>query len=384
MTKTIRKENSVISLVNSIFIDLPAPSNFSYLWNFGSLLGICLVIQIITGIFLAMHYCSDVNLAFTSVAHITRDVNYGFILRYLHANGASMFFLCVYLHIGRGLYYGSYTKEIVWNVGVVLFLLMIVTAFIGYVLPWAQMSFWAATVITNLLSAIPYIGDDIVKWVWGGFSVSNATLNRFFSLHYLLPFVLAGLAIVHLIALHEGGSNNPIGIRSDIDKVPFHHYYALKDVYGVIVFMLGLSILAFLFPYTLGDAENFKPANPLVTPVHIKPEWYFLFVYAILRSIPNKLGGVVALLSSVLVLLFMPYLHKNRIRGLSFRPLSKILFWFLVGDFLILTWIGGQPVEDPYILIGQIAAIFYFAYFLILIPMVGYLENKLLNLVDFY
>lgn len=384
MTKTIRKENSVISLVNSIFIDLPAPSNFSYLWNFGSLLGICLVIQIITGIFLAMHYCSDVNLAFTSVAHITRDVNYGFILRYLHANGASMFFLCVYLHIGRGLYYGSYTKEIVWNVGVVLFLLMIVTAFIGYVLPWAQMSFWAATVITNLLSAIPYIGDDIVKWVWGGFSVSNATLNRFFSLHYLLPFVLAGLAIVHLIALHEGGSNNPIGIRSDIDKVPFHHYYALKDIYGVIVFMLGLSILAFLFPYTLGDAENFKPANPLVTPVHIKPEWYFLFVYAILRSIPNKLGGVVALLSSVLVLLFMPYLHKNRIRGLSFRPLSKMLFWFLVGDFLILTWIGGQPVEDPYILIGQIAAIFYFAYFLILIPMVGYLENKLLNLVDFY
>nr|YP_009020811.1 cytochrome b [Polymastia littoralis]AHM12892.1 cytochrome b [Polymastia littoralis] len=384
MTKTIRKENPVISLVNSIFIDLPAPSNFSYLWNFGSLLGICLIIQIITGIFLAMHYCSDVNLAFTSVAHITRDVNYGFILRYLHANGASMFFLCVYFHIGRGLYYGSYTRVIVWNVGVVLFLLMIVTAFIGYVLPWAQMSFWAATVITNLLSAIPYIGDDIVKWVWGGFSVSNATLNRFFSLHYLLPFVLAGLAIVHLIALHEEGSNNPIGIRSDIDKVPFHYYYALKDIYGVIVFMLVLSILAFLFPYSLGDAENFKPANPLVTPVHIKPEWYFLFVYAILRSIPNKLGGVVALLACILVLLFMPYLHKNRLRGLSFRPLSKILFWFLVGDFLILTWIGGQPVEDPYILIGQIAAIFYFAYFLILVPMVGYLENKLLNLVNFY
>uniref|UniRef100_A0AAU8HNI2 Cytochrome b n=1 Tax=Porifera sp. TaxID=3140030 RepID=A0AAU8HNI2_9METZ len=384
MTKTIRKENPVISLINSIFIDLPAPSNFSYLWNFGSLLGICLIIQIITGIFLAMHYCSDVNLAFTSVAHITRDVNYGFILRYLHANGASMFFLCVYFHIGRGLYYGSYTKVIVWNVGVVLFFLMIITSFIGYVLPWAQMSFWAATVITNLLSAIPYIGDDIVKWVWGGFSVSNATLNRFFSLHYLLPFVLAGLAIIHLIALHEGGSNNPIGIRSDIDKVPFHHYYALKDLYGVIVFTLVLSILAFLFPYSLGDAENFKPANPLVTPVHIKPEWYFLFVYAILRSIPNKLGGVVALMASILVLLLMPYLHKNRIRGLSFRPLSKILFWFLVGDFLILTWIGGQPVEDPYILIGQIAAIFYFAYFLILTPMVGYLENKLLNLVDFY
>ena len=381
MTKTIRKENPVISLVNNMFIDVPSPSNFSYLWNFGSLLGICLVIQIITGIFLAMHYCPDINLAFSSVAHITRDVNYGFLLRYLHANGASMFFLCVYFHIGRGIYYGSYTKIIVWNAGVFLFLLMIVTAFIGYVLPWGQMSFWAATVITNLLSAIPYVGDDIVRWVWGGFSVSNATLNRFYSLHYLLPFILVGLALVHLIALHEDGSNNPIGIRSDIDKIPFHYYYALKDLYGFIVLAIGLIILVFLFPYSLGDPENFKQANPLVTPVHIKPEWYFLFAYAILRSIPNKLGGVVALIFSILILLLLPYLHQSKFRGLSFRPLSKIFFWFLVGDFFLLTWIGGQPVEDPYILIGQLASIFYFAYFLILTPLVGYLENKLLNLI---
>ena len=252
MTKTIRKENPVVSLVNNMLIDLPSPSNISYFWNFGVLLGLCLIIQILTGIFLAMHYCPDINLAFSSVAHITRDVNYGFVLRYMHANGASLFFLCVYLHIGRGIYYGSYTKIIVWNVGVLLFLLMIVTAFLGYVLPWGQMSFWAATVITNLLSAIPYVGDDIVRWVWGGFSVSNATLNRFFSLHYLLPFVLAGLSIVHLIALHEEGSNNPIGIRSDIDKVPFHHYYALKDLLGAVVFIIVLCVIVFLFPYAGG------------------------------------------------------------------------------------------------------------------------------------
>nr|ATI10786.1 cytochrome b [Plenaster craigi] len=379
MTKTIRKANPIISLINNMLIDLPAPSNFSYFWNFGSLLGLCLGIQLITGIFLAMHYCPDVNLAFSSVAHITRDVNYGFILRYLHANGASIFFLCVYFHIGRGIYYGSYTKIMVWNVGVLLFLLMIITAFIGYVLPWGQMSFWAATVITNLLSAMPYIGDDIVRWVWGGFSVSNATLNRFYSLHYLLPFILIALVVVHLIALHEEGSNNPVGIRSDIDKVPFHYYYALKDLYGFTVLTIALIILVFLYPYLLGDAENFKQANPLVTPVHIKPEWYFLFAYAILRSIPNKLGGVVALMFSILVLFLLPHLHLNRFRGLSFRPLSKILFWIIVGNFFVLTWIGGQPVEDPYILIGQLASIFYFALFLIFIPLVGYLENKLLK-----
>ena len=380
MTKAFRKENPIFSLVNSIFIDLPAPSNISYLWNYGSLLGLCLVVQIITGIFLAMHYCSDVDLAFSSVAHITRDVNYGFIIRSLHANGASMFFLCVYLHIGRGIYYGSYNKMIVWNVGIIIFLLMMLTAFIGYVLPWGQMSFWAATVITNLVSAIPYIGDDLVKWIWGGFSVSNATLNRFFSLHYLLPFVLAALAIVHLLALHEDGSNNPIGVRSDIDKIPFHSYYVFKDMYGLVVLAMITLMIVFLFPYVLSDPENFQPANPLVTPEHIKPEWYFLFAYAILRSIPNKLGGVVALVSSILILFLLPYLHQSRFKGLTFRPLSKILFWFLIADFFLLTWIGGQPVEEPYILVGQIASIGYFVYFLLLTPVVGYLENKLLQL----
>ena len=364
-----------------MLVEVPSPSNFNYFYNFGSLLGFCLIIQIITGIFVAMHYCPDVNLAFTSVDHITRDVNYGFVLRSLHANGAAMFFLCVYFHIGRGIYYGSYSKIMVWNVGVVIFLLMIITAFIGYVLPWGQMSFWAATVITNLLSAIPYIGDDIVRWVWGGFCVSNATLNRFYSLHYLLPFVLAALALIHLIALHEDGSNNPVGIRSDIDKAPFHHYYTVKDLFGFLVLGIALIILVFLLPYQLGDAENFKETNPLVTPVHIKPEWYFLFAYAILRVMPNKLGGVVALVFSIAILFFLPYLHRSRFKGLSFRPLSKFLFWFLVGDFLLLTWIGNQPVENQYILLGQIVSIAYFLYFLILIPSIGLIENKLLKLI---
>ena len=335
----------------------------------------------ISGIFLAMHYCSDIELAFSSVVHITRDINYGFVLRYLHANGASMFFLCVYFHIGRGMYYGSYTKVIVWNVGVTLFFLMILTAFIGYVLPWGQMSFWAATVITNLLSAIPYVGEDIVRWVWGGFSVSNATLNRFLSLHYLFPFVLVALAIIHLIALHEDGSNNPIGVKSESDKGSFHYYYVLKDLYGGALLGIILGAIVLFYPYVLGDVENFKPANSLVTPAHIKPEWYFLFVYAILRSIPNKLGGVVALVFSILILLFLPYLHKNRFKGIRFRPSSKVLFGFLVGDFLLLIWVGGQPVEEPYVLIGQIVSLFYFIYFLIWTPLIGNLENKLLKLV---
>nr|CDG50895.1 cytochrome b [Hormathia digitata] len=373
-----RKQNPVLSIVNGIIIDLPAPANLSYMWNFGSLLGVCLVIQIATGIFLAMHYCADVSLAFASVDHIMRDVNYGFLLRYFHANGGSMFFLCLYIHIGRGLYYGSYSKIEVWNVGVVLFILTMATAFIGYVLPWGQMSFWGATVITNLLSAIPYIGTDVVQWVWGGFSVSNATLNRFFSLHYLFPFILAALAVVHLICLHVDGSNNPIGVRSDLDKVPFHVYYISKDWYGIAAFTVFFCSLVYLAPNLLGDPENFIQANPLVTPVHIQPEWYFLFAYAILRSIPNKLGGVIAMFASLLILFLIPWLHTSRLRGLTFRPLARIAFWFLVADFLLLTWIGCQPVEEPFILVGQLASIFYFSYFLVLSPLLGYLENRLL------
>nr|YP_009758581.1 cytochrome b [Epiactis japonica]YP_009758620.1 cytochrome b [Heteractis crispa]QIN90399.1 cytochrome b [Epiactis japonica]QIN90437.1 cytochrome b [Heteractis crispa] len=374
----LRKQNPILSIVNELIIDLPAPANLSYMWNIGSLLGVCLVIQIATGIFLAMHYCADVSLAFASVDHIMRDVNYGFLLRYFHTNGASMFFICLYIHMGRGVYYGSYSKVEVWSVGVVLLILTMATAFIGYILPWGQMSFWGATVITNFISAIPYVGTDVAQWVWGGFSVSNATLNRFFSLHYLFPFLLAALAVVHLICLHVDGSNNPIGVRSDLDKVPFHVYYTSKDWYGMVVFAVFFCSLVYLAPNLLGDPENFIRANPLVTPVHIQPEWYFLFTYAILRSTSNKLGGVVAMIASLLVLFVLPWLHSSRFRGLTFRPLGRIAFWFLIADFLLLTWIGFQPVEEPFILVGQLASVFYFSYFLILSPLLGYIENRLL------
>ncbi len=374
----IRKENPIFSPINSALVDLPSPASISYLWNFGSLLGLCLVIQIATGIFLAMHYCADISLAFSSVAHITRDINYGFLLKYLHANGASAFFLCVYIHIARGLYYGSYLRTPLWFSGVIIFLIMMMTAFIGYVLPWGQMSFWGATVITNFLSAIPYIGIDVVQWVWGGFSVSNSTLNRFFSLHYLFPFVLAGLIFVHLIFLHTTGSNSPIGLNPNSDKVPFHVYFTTKDFYGFILIGILLSLLVFYMPNTLGDPENFINANPLVTPVHIMPEWYFLFAYAILRAIPNKLGGVIALVASVLILLVLPFVHTSKLKGLIFRPLAKTFYWLFMANFVFLTWIGAKPVEEPFILLGQISSVFFFSYFLLIIPTLGYIENKLL------
>lgn len=375
------KSHPILSIVNGMVIDLPAPSNLSYLWGFGSLLGLCLIIQIATGIFLAMHYTAHIDLAFASVEHIMRDVNYGWLIRYVHANGASMFFVMVYLHIGRGLYHGSYTQPrvMLWNIGVVILILMMATAFLGYVLPWGQMSLWGATVITNLISAIPYIGQEIVEWLWGGFSVGNATLNRFFSLHYLLPFVLAGLAVLHLIALHIDGSNNPLGINSNIDKVPFHPYYSIKDLFGYAVFAIFFSFFIFYAPNVLGHPDNYIPANPLVTPPHIQPEWYFLFAYAILRSIPDKLLGVLALFGSLLVLFVIPHIHFSYIRSLQFRPLSKILFWFFVADFFLLTYIGGQVVEEPFILIGQLCSVFYFAYLLVLNPLCGYIENKLLG-----
>nr|AZZ71448.1 cytochrome b [Holbrookia lacerata]AZZ71715.1 cytochrome b [Holbrookia lacerata]AZZ71728.1 cytochrome b [Holbrookia lacerata] len=375
----MRKSHPIIKIVNNSFIDLPAPSNISAWWNFGSLLGVCLVIQILTGLFLAMHYTADITSAFSSVAHICRDVQYGWLIRNIHANGASMFFICIYLHIGRGLYYGSYMFKETWNIGVVLLLLVMATAFVGYVLPWGQMSFWGATVITNLLSAIPYVGTTLVEWIWGGFSVDNATLTRFFTFHFLLPFTIIGVTMMHLLFLHETGSNNPTGLTSNIDKVPFHPYFSYKDLLGALILIVILLALALFSPNLLGDPENFSPANPLVTPPHIKPEWYFLFAYAILRSIPNKLGGVLALLFSILILMLVPLLHTSKQRSNSFRPISQTTFWLLISNILILTWIGGQPVEHPFIIIGQLASTTYFLLFLLIMPTTAVLENKLLK-----
>nr|YP_009740665.1 cytochrome b [Oedaleus abruptus]YP_009740678.1 cytochrome b [Mecostethus alliaceus]QID03627.1 cytochrome b [Oedaleus abruptus]QID03640.1 cytochrome b [Mecostethus alliaceus]UPL65161.1 cytochrome b [Oedaleus abruptus] len=364
MNKPLRTKHPVIKIINNSLIDLPAPTNISMWWNLGSLLGLCLMIQIITGLFLTMHYTPNIEMAFSSVVHICRDVNNGWMIRTMHANGASMFFICMYLHVGRGIYYGSYMYINTWMTGTIIMFLVMATAFMGYVLPWGQMSFWGATVITNLLSAIPYIGTDIVQWVWGGFAVDNATLNRFYTFHFVLPFIIAGMVMMHLFFLHQTGSNNPIGLNSNIDKIPFHPYFTYKDTITFIILLMTLIMLCLIEPYILGDPDNFVPANPLVTPIHIQPEWYFLFAYAILRSIPNKLGGVIALVMSISILMIMPFYNKTKFRGNQFYPMNQIMFWIMVTVVCLLTWIGKRPVEEPYITTGQILTIMYFSYFL--------------------
>nr|YP_010593363.1 cytochrome b [Chionoecetes opilio x Chionoecetes japonicus]QJS52754.1 cytochrome b [Chionoecetes opilio]UWV18220.1 cytochrome b [Chionoecetes opilio x Chionoecetes japonicus]WAI96443.1 cytochrome b [Chionoecetes opilio x Chionoecetes japonicus] len=378
MITPMRKSHPLFKIVNGALIDMPLPTNISLFWNFGSLLGLCLIVQISTGLFLSMHYTAHIDLAFSSVAHICRDVNYGWLLRTMHANGASFFFICLYLHIGRGIFYGSYIVFHAWMVGVIILFMTMATAFLGYVLPWGQMSFWGATVITNLFSAIPYIGTDLVQWIWGGFSVDNATLTRFFTFHFVLPFLIAAASMIHILFLHQAGANNPLGISSQLDKVPFHPYFTFKDIVGFIVMISFLLLLSLMNPYMLGDPDNFIPANPLVTPAHIQPEWYFLFAYAILRSIPNKLGGVIALVASVAILVVLPFTHASKFRSLTFYPLNQMMFWLLVSILILLTWIGARPVEAPYVMLGQILTVLYFLYF-IMNPLMLILWDKMLK-----
>nr|UYA97744.1 cytochrome b [Megacopta cribriella] len=365
MKKPIRKNHPLMKIINGSLIDLPTPSNITVWWNFGSLLGMCLMIQLISGIFLAMHYTANIEMAFNSVIHICRDVNNGWLIRHTHANGASLFFMCLYLHVGRGLYYGSYKLHMTWTIGMILLFMIMGTAFLGYVLPWGQMSLWGATVITNLLSSIPYLGNSLVKWLWGGFSVDNATLTRFFTLHFMLPFLISGMVMIHLLFLHQTGSNNPMGLNSNYDKSPFHPYFSIKDIMGMMITLMMFSILILLEPRMLGDPENFIPANPLVTPVHIQPEWYFLFAYAILRSIPNKLGGVIAMMASILIIMMPMITNKSKFQGNKFYPINKMLFWKFVTLMTLLTWIGARPAEGIFIITGQILTVMYFLYFIL-------------------
>nr|APC61807.1 cytochrome b [Papilio dardanus] len=375
----LRKTHPLLKIINNSLIDLPSPSNISAWWNFGSLLALCLIIQIITGLFLTMYYTANIELAFYSVNYICRNVNYGWLIRTLHANGASFFFICIYLHIGRGIYYESFNLKYTWFVGIIILFILMATAFMGYVLPWGQMSFWGATVITNLLSAIPYLGSMLVNWIWGGFAIDNATLTRFFSFHFLLPFIILMLTMIHLLFLHQTGSNNPLGLNSNLDKIPFHPFFTFKDLIGFILLMFFLSLLTLTNPYLLGDPDNFIPANPLVTPIHIQPEWYFLFAYAILRSIPNKLGGVIALLLSILILAILPLTFNKKIQGIQFYPLNQILFWIMVTTIILLTWAGARPVEEPYIITSQLLTLLYFSYF-ILNPIINkYWDNLIFN-----
>ena len=369
----------VFSMLDHTANDYPTPKNLSYMWNFGSLAGLSLVIMIVTGIVLAMNYTAHVDHAFGSVERIMRDVNHGWLIRYIHMNAASFFFIVVYIHIFRGLYYGSYKapRELLWILGVVIFLLMMATAFMGYVLPWGQMSFWGATVITNLFSAIPFVGESIVTFLWGGFSVDNPTLNRFFSLHYLMPFLIAGVVVLHIVALHRFGSNNPIGIdaKGPQDTIPFHPYYTIKDLFGVAVFLLLLAGAVFFFPNAMGHPDNYIPANPMQTPAHIVPEWYFLPFYAILRAVPDKLGGVLLMFSAILVLFVLPWLDRSPVRSARFRPVFRIFFWLLFIDCIALGYLGGMPAEGVYVVLSRVATAWYFLHFLAILPLLSVFET---------
>ncbi len=369
----------IFSFLNHELNDYPTPRNLSYWWNFGSLAGIALVVMIVSGIVLAMHYTPHADLAFASVERIMRDVNYGWLIRYIHMNGGTMFFLVVYIHVFRGLYYGSYKapRELLWILGVVILVLMMMTAFMGYVLPWGQMSFWGATVITNLFSAIPLVGKAVVSWLWGGYTIGNPTLNRFYALHYLLPFVIFALVFLHLWALHRFGSNNPLGIdtKGPQDSIPFHPYYTVKDGFGLGVFLIVFAAFVFFAPNFFGEPDNYIPANPLATPPHIVPEWYLLPYYAILRAIPNKLLGVIAMFGSIGLLLFLPWLDRSPVRSARFRPLYQQFFWLLVVDCLVLGWVGANPAEGRFILIGRLATAYYFFHFLVLVPLLGVFER---------
>nr|YP_010692624.1 cytochrome b [Centrotus cornutus]WBV77365.1 cytochrome b [Centrotus cornutus] len=378
MNKSILKSNKMLMIMSNSLIYLPTPVNLSAWWNFGSLLGLCMMIQLISGILLSMHYTPTIEMAFSSISHIMRDVNNGWLIRTIHANGASLFFMCMFMHVGRGMYYSSYKYFQTWYSGMTILLMTMATAFLGYVLPWGQMSFWGATVITNLLSAIPYLGETLVSWIWGGFAVSNPTLSRFFSFHFILPFIIMMMIIIHLFMLHQTGSSNPTGLSSKIDKIPFHPFYSIKDLMGMMMMFMMMLLLNLTEPYLLSDPDNFSPADPMITPTHIQPEWYFLFAYAILRSIPNKLGGVLALLSSILILMIMPKSMKMKFKSLSFYPLNQIMFWWFVSNFLMLTWIGSQPVEPPFIMTGTMLTIMYFTYFLI-DPLMVKMWDKLIN-----
>nr|AFY16804.1 cytochrome b [Darthula hardwickii] len=377
MNKPMRK-NLSMKMINNSIIDLPTPNNLSNWWNMGSILGLSMMLQVITGIMLSMHYTANIMMAFESMIHIMRDVNYGWMLKMWHSNGASMIFICMYMHMARGVYYSSYLKKKTWTMGMMMYIMTMATAFMGYVLPWGQMSFWGATVITNLMSAIPHMGPMMVMWIWGGFSVDNPTLSRFFSMHFMMPFIIMMMIILHLFFLHMKGSTNPIGMNSLVDKIPFHPYYTIKDILGFSITLSILTLVNLSEPHALMDPENFMPANSMITPIHIQPEWYFLFAYTILRSVPNKLGGVIALMMSIMIMMLPMITMKMKFKGMQFYPVSQVTYWMFINNMILLTWIGMKPVEDPFSMIGKTLTISYFTYFM-MEPMLMKTWQKMIN-----